>query len=1071
MNASFHDRRQLKFTSHFKVAASFLTPLTKATAFQPLLLLLLPINHANDFPAMALERRNFVSTPAYPENRPVVCGGGAGQTRRLETGRLATTFSSRTLSETKGDDGNCAPVLRSWGCAGSQLLLWALWYGRFGYVAGVAVSGVEVAGDGEDVVDERSERRPRRQKRRLESGDWRGAARRCHGGRSSSSSSGRGCHAEERKALLRIKDFVKSNWLSSSSSSTTDIFPSWVAGAAESIDCCKWERVKCNSTTGRLMDLSLFNINNITYYERLECIRCEDRLLNASLFLPFQDLTTLNLSLNSISGFLPNQGFEKLTSLKKLEILDLGYNYFYKRNIFRSLGQLTSLKTLILGHNGLDGFFPIQELSSLKNLETLDLSHNHFLYSFSMQDSERLSQLSKLSYLDLSSNSFDQSVLKPLRVLQALRYLSLESNGISGQLSDLELDISDNNIEGTLPQCLNNLTNLRLLDLSKNQFTGKLSESLISSLTAMEYIDFSNNSFEGLFSFSSFANHSKLEVVQFLSFNDKFQVETDLSIEVPKFQLKVLMLSNCNLNRLSGGHIPKFVLFQYKLISIDLSHNNLTGHFPKFLLENNPGLDYLFLRNNSLVGQFRLPLTACFHIDVSDNKLVGEIQSNIGEMLPQTKRINISRNAFGGRVPSSISNISGIWQLDMSFNKFSGEVPKELLAACTQLEFLHLSHNRFHVLDISNNYLSGQIPHLMGNGFSLLVLNMQNNLFSGQFSCENIPYEYLDISYNDLSGTLPSCSMVQRLRYLHLEGNRFGGSIPEAFLNFSGISSLNIRYNSLFGKIPSVIGSLSRLKVLLLSGNHLSGLMPNELCQLSEISMMDLSNNSLSGSIPHCFSKITFGKFRGLQFSFSRNFEFMWDRSPYWELGGEIPYELGNLSWIHEMNLSHNRFAGPIPSSFSNLRHIESLDLSYNHLNGEIPSILVDLDFLAVFSVVHNNLSGRVPDKGHFLTFEASSFIGNPFLCGQILKKNCSPVVEPAPHSPEKSDGKWYKVEPVTFFASFAASYITFFLGVIVVLYVNPTWRRRLFYLAEKWFFSCYYFVYDAIRKFVAHMR
>ncbi|XP_057969376.1 receptor-like protein 1 [Malania oleifera] len=576
-------------------------------------------------------------------------------------------------------------------------------------------------------------------------------------------------------------------------------------------------------------------------------------------------------------------------------------------------------------------------------------------------DSERLSQLSKLSYLDLSSNSFDQSVLKPLRVLQALRYLSLESNGISGQLSDLdmlafrnlevlnlgdnllsgsippsiralhslkalslvgsktifsaryrlngtlppdlcelnklqELDLSDNNIEGTLPQCLNNLTNLRLLDLSKNQFTGKLSESLISSLTAMEYIDFSNNSFEGLFSFSSFANHSKLEVVQFLSFNDKFQVETDLSIEVPKFQLKVLMLSNCNLNRLSGGHIPKFLLFQYKLISIDLSHNNLTGHFPKFLLENNPGLDYLFLRNNSLVGQFRLPLTACFHIDVSDNKLVGEIQSNIGEMLPQTKRINISRNAFGGRVPSSISNISGIWQLDMSFNKFSGEVPKELLAACTQLEFLHLSHNRFHghifskhfnmssltllhldhnyfsgtlsnltnlyflsVLDISNNYLSGQIPHLMGNGFSLLVLNMQNNLFSGQFSCENIPYEYLDISYNDLSGTLPSCSMVQRLRYLHLEGNRFGGSIPEAFLNFSGISSLNIRYNSLFGKIPSVIGSLSRLKVLLLSGNHLSGLMPNELCQLSEISMMDLSNNSLSGSIPHCFSKITFG--------------------------------------------------------------------------------------------------------------------------------------------------------------------------------------------------------------------
>ncbi|XP_057967791.1 receptor-like protein 15 isoform X2 [Malania oleifera] len=218
-----------------------------------------------------------------------------------------------------------------------------------------------------------------------------------HGG---SSSSSRGCHAEERKALLRIKDFIKSNW-----TSTTDILPSWVGGEAENIDCCKWERVKCNPTTGRLMDLSLFNINNIITYDE-DWFVDEDWFLNASLFLPFQDLTTLNLSHNSISHYLPNQGFEKLTSLKKLEVLDLGYNNFNNTSIFRSLGQFTSLKTLILCHNDLDGFFPVQDTLAFRNLEVLNLKDN-FL-----------------------SGSIPPSI----RALPSLKALSLARNKINGSL-------------------------------------------------------------------------------------------------------------------------------------------------------------------------------------------------------------------------------------------------------------------------------------------------------------------------------------------------------------------------------------------------------------------------------------------------------------------------------------------------------------------------------------------------------------------------------------------------------------------------------------------------------------
>ena len=108
------------------------------------------------------------------------------------------------------------------------------------------------------------------------------------------------------------------------------------------------------------------------------------------------------------------------------------------------------------------------------------------------------------------------------------------------KLEDIEL--AGNGFEGMLPPCLNNLTSLSYLDISGNRFNGNLSSSPIASLTSLEYIDLSYNLFEGLFSFSLFANHSKLKGIQFLSDNNKLDIEIDNWD--PLFQLKVLVLSN-----------------------------------------------------------------------------------------------------------------------------------------------------------------------------------------------------------------------------------------------------------------------------------------------------------------------------------------------------------------------------------------------------------------------------------------------------------------------------------------------------------------------------------------------
>ena len=124
---------------------------------------------------------------------------------------------------------------------------------------------------------------------------------------------------------------------------------------------------------------------------------------------------------------------------------------------------------------------------------------------------------------------------------------------------------------------------------------------------------------------------------------------------------------------------------------------------------------------------------------------------------------------------------------------------------------------------------------------------------------------------------------------------------------------------------------------------------------------------------------------------------------------GPIPPEMGYLSGIHTINLSHNHFSGYIPETFSNLKEVESLDISYNELAGQIPPQLIELNNLTVFSVAHNNLSGKTPErKFQFITFDQSSYEGNPLLCGLPLEQSCTPTGPATPPASKNGEiGLW----------------------------------------------------------------
>ncbi|CAG7903512.1 unnamed protein product [Brassica rapa] len=639
------------------------------------------------------------------------------------------------------------------------------------------------------------------------------------------------------------------------------------------------------------------------------------------------------------------KSYKSLRRLRNLEILDLSGNAF-NNSIFPFINAATSLTTLLLHWNNMDGLFPAKELKDLTNLELLDLSENRFNNSIPLGGYKSLSRLRNLEILDLSSNKFNSSVfhflnaatslttlllqgnnmnspfpakglflicvylciVTELSALVKLKFLDLSGNGFSGsmelqgksvhifnfsikricKLKNLqELDISQNNLVGEFPLCLTGLTGLRVLDLSSNQMSGKLPSSL-ANLESLEYFSLFDNNFEGFFSLDSLANLSMLKVFGVNSRSNSFQVVSEGSWK-PKFQLNAIALRSCNLVK-----VPHFLLHQKDLRQVDLSDNNISGQFPSWLLANNTKLDVLLLRNNYLTS-FQLPRSAhnLLFLDLSVNKFNHLLPENIGWILPHLLSLNISDNGFQGSMPSSLGNMKSINNLDISHNSFGGKLPRSFVEGCYSLSILKLSHNK----------LSGEVFPESTNFTRVSQLSMDNNHFNGTIGqgLRRLRSLYmLDVSYNNLTGGIPSwIGENQFLGALQLSNNMLEGVIHHSLFNIFSLRLLDLSANRLSGGLPQEV-SFRTPVVLYLQDNNLSGHIPDTL--LANVVVLDLRNNRLSGNIPEFINTQT------------TNILLLRGNN----LTGRIPRQLCGLSNIHLLDLANNRLNGSIPSCLSN---------------------------------------------------------------------------------------------------------------------------------------------------------
>jgi len=274
---------------------------------------------------------------------------------------------------------------------------------------------------------------------------------------------------------------------------------------------------------------------------------------------------------------------------------------------------------------------------------------------------------------------------------------------------------------------------------------------------------------------------------------------------------------------LIGSKFPIWLQVQSELIEVILRNVGISGTIP---------VDWFSKISSQLTV-----------LDLSNNQISGKIPQNL--VFPNLTYFDLSYNRFKGPIPHCFTNVT---ELYLQSNFFLSPIPSNIRDLMPKLR----------ILDLSKNHLFGTIPLSIPKLDCLEVLCLRSNQLSGEIphhwnESQNIEVVYL--AYNLLFGKIPSSmGFLSLLKVLVLSNNNLYGEIPSLLQNCS-LWSIDLGGNHLSGNLPSWIGS--QIGMLCLRSNLFNGITHLQWCNLPGLHIVDLAQNNLYGGIPNCLDNLT----------------------------------------------------------------------------------------------------------------------------------------------------------------------------------------------------------------------